>query len=82
MLLPGLGIKIMVEFFQLVGVKCKAMQALYIVTMYCIMFIGKSISTWGFRLSGPGDFFALNPWKTVCSLSVFIQLYLSCSNLV
>ena len=80
--LPGLGIKIIVEFFQLVGVKCRAIQALYITNMYCIIFKGRCVRTWGLRLSGPGNFFALNPLKTVFNLSMFIQLYFSSSRFV
>ena len=58
---PGLGMNMIVEFFHSVGVKCRAIQALYMVIKYFRMFCGSCIRTCGLRVSGPGNFFALKP---------------------
>ena len=67
--------------FHFVGVKCSAMEALYIIFMLVIIDCGRCFSVIGFSPSGPGDFLLSNPLNAAMIFSSFIQsLYLVCNS--
>ena len=69
------------EDFHFVGVKCSAIEALYIVLILVIIDKGRCFRVIGFNPSGPGDFLLSNPLNAAIILSSFIQsLYLVCSS--
>ena len=63
--------------FHLVGVKCSAMAALYIIFILVIIDLGRCFRVIGFNPSGPGDFLLSNPLNAAMIFSSLIQsLYL------
>ena len=68
------------EDFHFVGVKCRAIDALYIISMLLIIDTERCFRVIGFMPSGPGDFLLSKPLKAAVIFSTFIQLVYFCCN--
>ena len=59
--------------FYLVGLKCRSMDALYIIFILVIIDWGRCFRVIGFNPSGLGDFLLSKPLKAAMIFSSFIQ---------
>ena len=71
--LVGLGMNITFASFQIVGVKCNLITALYRICRNSIMFSGKCLKIMGFIPSGPGDSLSLKLFRANLILSMESQ---------